>query len=213
MANIDWLFFPICLSSRSGPSTATTKQISIHFWGTIMRNTLFRRTILATSLSLLSTLAGNAIAEGSCPDGFKETEVYGSVSTQTISETQQVGSIELELVRYENDKTLFNMQGAIIGTIVGKNDYEQILLDHTIVFEDGSTIQTSGDTATPQGFVTQCDMAVEELISNFWGTGVFKRASGNIVANGTIGVCPPPGNTNSFSLSGTVCLAPGHKQR
>jgi hypothetical protein len=178
-----------------------------------MKTAFFKNTILASSIGALSTLAGNAMAEGSCPDGFKETEVMGSVYTQSISELQQVGSIELELVRYENGKTMFDMQGAIIGTITGENEYGQILLDHTIVFADGSSIETSGDTATPLEFVSQCDLAVEELISNFWGTGVFKRASGQIIADGTIGVCDPPGNTNTFSLSGKVCLAPGHKQR
>jgi hypothetical protein len=92
----------------------------------------------------------------------------------------------------------FDQNGNIIAT-----------LSHTIAFEDGSVIETSGDQAflNPAPDYNYCVFEhVEEIISNFWGTKTFKRATGEIIATGSI-YGEDCGNKNGFTLTGTVCLS------
>ena len=80
------------------------------------------------------------------------------------------------------------------------------MLDHNIIFTDGSRIETDGDVAQIVGVIDPiCSFHVVETISNFWGTKKFKKASGEITALGTISFCDGE-NGNHFDLSGTVCL-------
>jgi hypothetical protein len=166
-----------------------------------------KKKTVAMSVAILSIAATSVMAD-TCPQNFRETAVTGTVTTTNISETMQLGSIEMQLTDVKHGKVRFDEHGAIVGRITGQDldDWGRpvTLLDHTIIFEDGSTIETSGDEATLNGYPDESGhIPVAEIISNFWGTGAFKRASGTIHADGSINVY---GGQNEFVLSGTVCL-------
>jgi len=162
--------------------------------------------IQPVSLALL-VMASTQAAAGACPEKSLETAVSGSVTTRNISETMQLGSISLQLTSVDKHKVVFDDSGALIGRITDQSldEYGRPVsfLNHTIVFSGGDTIETSRDQAVISGYLSNCDLAVDEVISDFWGTKAFKNASGTINATGSINVC---GDENRFELSGTVCL-------
>jgi outer membrane lipoprotein SlyB len=170
-----------------------------------------KNTFLAGSLAVVTLCSVNAMG-ASCPKDSRETAVSGTVSTINISETQQVGSIELTLIKNGDGKVLFDQHGTVVGTITGTDTDEAgrpvTILSHVISFDDGSSIETMGDTATILYPTSEqlCSFVVEEIISNFWGTQIFKRATGTIRADGEISFPPACANQNQFDLSGTVCL-------
>ena len=171
--------------------------------------------VLASSMAITAMTAVNAMG-ASCPSGYTETSVSGSISTINISETQQFGSIEMQLTNTnKSGKVLFDEGGTLIGTITGQtvDDYGRpvSILSHSIKFNDGSTIETVGDEATITGANSSCSFVVEEFISNFWGTQTFKRATGEIRADGSISFPPYCENQNTFELKGTVCLFKGRR--
>ena len=165
-----------------------------------------RMRILPVSLAL-AAMAATQVATGACPDKALETSVSGVVTTRNLSEVMQVGSISLQLTSVDKQKVVFDDSGALIGRITDQSvdEYGRPVshLDHTIVFDGGDSIETTGDAAVISGYADQCNLIVEEVISDFWGTKAFKKASGSIHATGTINVC---GGENYFELSGTVCL-------
>ena len=175
--------------------------------------------VLASSMAIITMAAGNAMG-AACPSGYTETSVSGSVSTMNIGENnqgqqQQFGTIEMRLTKTNNSgKVAFDQHGTIFGTVTDETvdmyGRPVSILSHTITFEDDSSIETVGDEATITGAISQCSFVVEEVISNFWGTQTFKRATGEIRADGSISV-PPCDNQNTFELSGTVCLFKGSK--
>lgn len=152
----------------------------------------------------MSILATNVAAGG---DECKSlTSVYGTVDTVNVSETIQVGTIHLKLINEKGD-VKYEEDGAIVGRVTSSDpETGASTLDHHIFFTDGSTIETTDDQAQLiPPFTSPCSFNVVETINNFWGTKEFKRASGNIYANGTISFCEGS-NGNHFDLSGTVCL-------
>ena len=170
-----------------------------------------KKTLIASSMALLTITAVNAMG-ADCPNGYTETYVSGSVSTINISATEQFGNIEMQLTSTnKSGKVLFDESGTIHGEITDQSVQGISILSHTISFEDGSTIETMGDVATVTGIISECAFVVEEVISNFWGTQTFKRATGEIRADGSISFPPYCTNENEFVLSGTVCLFKGRK--
>jgi hypothetical protein len=171
-----------------------------------------KKTFLASSMAILTMTAINAMGAG-CPSGYTEASVSGSVSTMNISATQQFGSIDMQLTKNGNSKVLFDESGDLIGTVTAQSDDGSVTtLSHTITFDDGSTIETMGDKSTIEAITSDyyCSFLVKEIINNFWGTQTFKRATGEIRADGSISF-EPCENQNTFELSGTVCLWKGRK--
>ena len=162
------------------------------------------KNIFALSVATLSMAATMAMAND-CPKHFQETSVSGSVSTLSVSEIMQSGTIDMQLTSTQKGKVLFDDHGVIVGRITTATDeYGMTILDHTIIFEGGSTIDTSGDVAQVVGAPDEFgNFPVEEVISNFWGPKTFKRATGTIYASGSIN---PYNGINEFVLSGTVCI-------
>ena len=165
-----------------------------------------KKILLSISIAALAT-ASTAASATECPRDSRATVVSGTVTTTNISPAIQIGSIDLQLTSPKTGKIVFDEQGALIGRVTEQYFDEWgrpvSLLDHTIVFEGGDTIETSGDVAVINGATSECDLLVDEVISSFWGTKFFKRATGTINAGGTINIC---GDNNQFALSGTVCL-------
>lgn len=170
-------------------------------------------TFLASSVFMLSIAAGNAMGSA-CPNGYTETSVSGSVSTINVGaneegQQQQFGTIKMQLTNTnKSGKVLFDESGTVVGTTLEETPTGSIL-SHIITFADGSTIETVGDEATIVGGTSACSFIVEEVISNFWGTQEFKRATGEIWADGEVSFPPDCENQNTFELSGTVCLFKG----
>jgi hypothetical protein len=159
---------------------------------------------LAASVAILSMVATNVMAN-ECQKNFQATEVTGTVSTSSLGETMQSGTIDLQLTSIKKGKVLFDDHGAIVGRItVPTDEFGLTILDHNMIFDGGSTIETSGDIAQIVGLPDEfLNFPVEEIISNFWGTKTFKRATGTINASGTVN---PYTGLNDFILSGTVCI-------
>ena len=165
------------------------------------------KNIFNVSIVIMSIFATDVFASN---DECKtEVNVAGTIETTNVSQTIQVGTIHLQLSQgeEENKEVVFEKNGGIIGRITSQNaDTGETTLDHHIFFTDGSKIETTGDRAQiTADHGTGCSFDVTEIISDFWGTKEFKRASGEITANGTISFCEGA-NGNHFELGGTVCL-------
>ena len=164
-----------------------------------------RKNVFYVSIAIMSIFATDVIADD---DTCKSpATVSGSIDTINISQTIQVGTIHLQLISEKNGKVVFEEEGGIIGRVTSINtDAYPITstLNHHAVFADGSTIATNGDQAEMYP-TSECSFNVTEIISNLWGTKVFKRASGEITAMGTVSFCEGA-NGNTFNLSGRVCL-------
>lgn len=151
---------------------------------------------------MLGLAVGNAIAD----ECKKPATVSGKVETINLSETLQLGEIELTLTSGKHGKTVFDETGGVIGRITESNPLTgESYLNHSIIFQGGTRIETEGDYAKIQYPLSACSFAVVETISNYRGSGVFYGATGEIVATGTVSVPPCP-NKNEFTLSGTVCM-------
>jgi hypothetical protein len=171
-----------------------------------------KKTFLASSMAILTMTAINAMG-ADCPNGYTETDVQGEIFTQSISQIDQFGSINMTLTNTnKKGKVLFSESGTLEGLITDQLVVGGVpvstTLSHSIIFNDGSTIETEGDEARIVGGDGFCTVFVEEVISNVWGTQTFKRVTGEIVATGSLNVCT---YTNEFTLSGTVCLFKGRK--
>lgn len=169
-----------------------------------------KKSILAVSIAILTMTTTNVIA-GDCPKNFQEVTVSGEVNTQNINEYVQVGTINMQLTSVKKDKVLFDQSGAVVGQITGfvEGAYPPVvLLDHDITFADGIEIETSGDRATIYGDPsTEVNVKVDEVIDNFWGTKIFKKATGKILATGLLNTFDESGNLhNYFELSGSLCI-------
>ena len=141
----------------------------------------------------------------SCPNPYS---VSGFVNSVNVGQSVQVGTIQLELMNSDSETTTFN-GGLVVGRITSLNatpgsTRATATLDHQIVFEEGSTIQTEGDSGSLTAS-TDCSFDVIETINNIWGTKEFKKASGTVTATGTVSYCTGA-NGNTFIFSGTVCL-------
>ncbi len=169
--------------------------------------------LLVLSLAVASMTATNLMA-AECEKDSQEVWVSGSVDTVNISSEVQVGTIELQLTSVTKNKVIFNERGAIVGQITAiipspLPNPPTIILDHDIYFNDGVTIETSGDQAIALGNpLEETDIPVSEVISNFWGTKIFKKATGEINAVGTLNATGQTDGLlhNIFDLSGSLCL-------
>ena len=161
-----------------------------------------RRQIVGIAFLGFAVVMGSAVA-----DECKETAtVSGSVNTTNISDTIQIGTVKLNLESDKNGREVFDEFGGIVGRVIESTpETGTSVLNHSLFFEDGTRVETQGDVAQILYPITACSFAVTETISNYVGSGVFKGATGNIVAEGTVSV-PPCKNENSFTLSGTVCI-------
>jgi hypothetical protein len=166
-----------------------------------------QKNIFYVSIAIMSIFATDVMADD---DACRSpATVYGSVDTINVSESLQVGTIHLQLISEKNGKVVFEEDGGIVGRVTSTNTDEFPLirstLNHHIVFADGSTIETNGDQAEMYPTSACSFEPVIEIISNLWGTREFKKASGVILANGTVNFCDGT-NGNHFELTGTVCL-------
>jgi hypothetical protein len=171
-----------------------------------MRNKPLKKLILTVILPLFVTWSSICVSD-TC------YTVEGEVKTINISETTQIGSIDILLLD-EYDNEAFRETGGLIGNITG-GDFFTTYLSHSAQFGDGSTFVTSDDKAAVTGIRKQaengtyCSFFIHEEITNIvQGSGFFANVnSAAIHADGYISACIADGeNENEFELSGELCV-------
>ena len=144
--------------------------------------------------------------------------VSGSVTTENITSTLQIGNINLML---GSDGEFFSKTGSIVGNITGANDIGSTFLSHVARFSMGDSFNTTGDIAElafPESndynpvrlfdeYGKPCSFYIHETISNIpHGTGFFRNITSiEMFADGYVSSCPG-GNENYFDLSGEICV-------
>jgi len=178
---------------------------------------------IATIIMICSVTT--ASAELDCDN--EKVEVSGTVTTENVTPTLQIGNIRVILDT--DGEELFSETGSLVGNITGTDGYNTTLLSHVARFPKGNSFNTSNDEAklafpesneySPVRLFNEtgnllvdeegkpCSFYIEETISNIErGTGVFRNVtSAEIFANGYISNCPNE-NKNYFELSGTFCM-------
>ncbi|MEH6636153.1 MAG: hypothetical protein V7700_11565 [Halioglobus sp.] len=166
--------------------------------------------IIATALLAATTTIGystTSYADETCHD------VSGSVSTENVTPTIQIGDISLEM------GAVFSETGSLVGNITGSDGFFTTFLSHKARFPQGDSFVTKDDTAVPDFQYygnpvrtldvdgNACSYWITENITHIErGTGFFKNVTTvNVTATGYISNCPDE-NKNSFVLSGTLCV-------
>ena len=167
-----------------------------------------KKTLLAITLPLFVTWSSICVSE-TC------YTVEGKVKTVNVSETTQIGSIDILLLdEYGNEA--FRETGGLIGNITGRGGFLTTYLSHSAEFSDKSTFVTSDDKAAVTGprkqaenGTTYCSFFIHEEITNIvQGSGFFANVnSAAIHADGYISACIADGeNENEFELTGELCV-------
>lgn len=173
------------------------------------------------SFALLAPVVFSAnLFAAECEKGFQKAHVDGAVNTITpIDNTGQplplqIGTIDLLLTKESNGKALFDQRGVVVGQIAGAHftgAFPVVYLNHNITFEKDNQIETSGDRAEVYGdpfAVTKEGTPVVETLGDFWGTKFFKKATGEMIAQGTINRLGEDGLIhNDFALDGWFCIS------
>jgi hypothetical protein len=176
---------------------------------------LMKSKIAAIALLASTTMSGysiNALAQ-TCYDAS------GSVSTENVTPTLQIGNVSLELSDQSGSGTVFSESGSLVGNITGSDGYFTTFLSHKARFPQGDSFVTNGDTAVPDfqyggnpvraidGNGEPCSFWIIETISDIAkGTRFFKNVTSvNVIAEGYISSCPGE-NQNYFELSGELCV-------
>lgn len=150
---------------------------------------------------------------------FAETcyDASGSVTTENITSTLQIGNISLTLS--DSGSPVFSETGSLVGNITGADGMFTTLLSHKARFPQGDSFVTNDDTAVAdheKGYSSvrnvddngaPCSFWIHETISDIEkGTRLFKNVTSvHVVAEGYISNCPNE-NVNHFDLSGQLCV-------
>ena len=170
---------------------------------------------MRAKLVIMVLLVGAAML-GSSTWSLAETcyQAGGTVSTENITSTMQLGSIQLTLTLDGN--TMFSETGSLAGNITGTEGVGISVLSHRAKFPKGYKFVTRADKA---GLVspyvrriladgtTPCSFWIHETISEISvGTKLFRNITSiDISADGYTSNCPEE-NANQFKLSGLICV-------
>ena len=169
--------------------------------------------VAAITLLASTTMIGYSTAS------FAETcyDATGSVTTENITSTLQIGNISLTLS--DSGSPVFSETGSLVGNITGADGYVTTFLSHKARFPQGDSFVTNDDTAVldfqyygnpvraVDGNGVACSFWIRETISDIAkGTKFFKNVTSvNVIAEGYISSCPNE-NENQFSISGELCV-------
>ena len=139
--------------------------------------------------------------------------VGGTVTTENVTSTLQMGSIYLTL--NEGSDEVFSETGSLVGNITGADSYGATLLSHKGRFPKGDSFVTKADKAVlAYPYIrntladgTPCSFWIHETVSSIEiGTNLFKNVTSvEMFAEGYISNCPEE-NRNNFVLSGELCV-------
>jgi hypothetical protein len=171
------------------------------------------------SHSLAKTLLVTVALIANSKTSLAETcyKVEGTAVTENVTNTLQMGTMNLTLKEYSSGATVFNKSGSLVGNITGTDGFGATILSHTARFSQGNSFVTEGDKAVlvppyvvdtlPDG-ITACSFMIHETITHLVkGTNLFKNVadSTEIYADGIVSQCPGEPR-NEFTLSGQLCL-------
>ena len=172
-----------------------------------MKSKVFAVTLLASTV--LNGYSHLALGD-TCYDAS------GSVATENVTSTLQIGNINLELG--DESGVVFSEAGSVVGNITGSDGYFTTFLSHKTRFSQGDSFVTNNDIAVPDfqygnpvrnydSNGNACSFWVIETISDIpKGTRLFRNVTSvNITAQGYTSSCPGD-NANEFTLSGTLCV-------
>ena len=159
------------------------------------------------------TLLASTTMIGYSSTSFANTcyEVSGSVYTENVTSSLQIGNMSLTLS--DNSGPVFTETGSLVGNITGATGPATTILSHKARFPQGDSFVTEGDVAQLTGILdvdadyVPCASSVYEKLTNIAkGTRFFKNVTSvDVTAIGSVSNCPNL-NQNSFQLSGTLCV-------
>ena len=186
-----------------------------------MKSKVVAITLLASSAITGYSNTLFAGAEDCVNAGSTPYTAGGTVTTENVSPTLQMGNIHLTLS--EPNGTAFDKTGSLVGNITGAESTYVTLLSHTASFSQGkgNVFVTSGDQAQVMGVRLfddsgnllldtdgdPCSFLIRESITKIvQGTGFFNNVTEvEIVADGYVSNCPSE-NKNYFDISGHLCV-------
>ena len=139
-------------------------------------------------------------------------DVSGTVTTENITPTLQIGSIDYTL--HNDTQMVFSESGSLVGNITSSDaTFGTTILNHKARFPQGDSFRTNGDVAQIVGIAgaeddgTFCAFNIFEKITEIpKGTGIFKNVTSvEVIGQGTVSNCSYF-NENFFTLSGTLCV-------
>lgn len=172
---------------------------------------------LMKSKILTITLLASTTIIGQSNTSFAGDLCYmagGTVTTNNVSPTQQIGKIALTLRDASKNKEVYSNTGSLVGTITGSDGFGATLLSHVANFAQDGFVTNSDKAVLVAPYVrdvladgTPCSYFIHENISQIaQGTKFFgKISSVNISADGYVSNCPGE-NKNEFTLSGELCI-------
>lgn len=167
--------------------------------------------VAAITLLASTTMIGYSTAS------FADTcyDAIGSVTTENITSTLQIGNISLTLS--DSGSPVFSETGSLVGNITGADSYFTTFLSHKARFPQGDSFVTNDDTAVPDyQYGTPVRTEIDGVACSYWiretisdivkGTKFFKNVTSvNVIAEGYISSCPNE-NENHFTISGELCV-------
>lgn len=160
------------------------------------------------------------------------TDLQGTILTNTLNQTTQLGTITLSVLKQDKDSEKDedkdsekedkddkdedkssddkqDLQGSILGVITYSNASTLPIttyLDHTIVFPGIGVVNTYNDVAQLTPIAGDaCNFNVKEQLNVVAGAGRFNGVRGSGVADGTVNVCT---GVNQFKVSVNLCTRP-----
>lgn len=153
------------------------------------------------------------------------TDLQGTILTNSISQTTQLGTIQLSVQDNDSDDDhekdddhdsdsdennggdqKNSLQGSIMGVITYSNNSTLPIityLDHTIAFPGIGVVNTRNDVAQLMPIAGDaCNFTVKEQLNIVAGTGRFDGVRGTGTAQGTVNFCT---GTNQFTVSARLC--------
>jgi hypothetical protein len=95
------------------------------------------------------------------------------------------------------------LEGTVLGTVVGKRPSGEMLGNHHLLFAEGS-IRTENDVITLKPTADKCVMNASVVMNFKDGTGAFAGLSGTGTAESALNFCGAPGRATIY---GRVCKA------
>ena len=172
---------------------------------------------LMKSKILTITLLASTTIIGHSNTSFAKDVCYmagGTVTTNNVSPTQQIGKIALTLRDTSKNKEVYSNTGSLVGTITGSDGFGATLLSHVANFAQDGFVTNNDKAVLVAPYVrdvladgTPCSYFIHENISQIaQGTKFFGKVSSvNISADGYVSNCPGE-NKNEFTLSGELCV-------
>jgi len=168
--------------------------------------------VVAISLFASSSILGLGYSSITFADVEFCYDVDGYVSTQNVTQSIQVGSIDLVIKnQVDPNDVVFESTGNLVGSITSfPENYPEkpILLSHAAKFPKGNNFVTNGD----EGYLFPKDQygclfnAQEKIKEIAGGSRFFKGVTRvDIQATGEVSYCPQA-NMNWFYLAGEVCF-------